>query len=513
MLVYDTLGVSASPPTPTEISMSRRVPSRRIQILAACSLLAAAFLVTGCATNPATGRRQLSLVSQSRELQIGRESDPAVIVEYGLYGDSTVQRYVDTIGQKLAHVSHLPGLAWHFRVLDSPVVNAFAIPGGYIYITRGILAYLNSEAQLAGVLGHEIGHVTARHSAQQMTRSEIAGVGLLVGSLVSSTIRSYSGLAQQGLGLLFLSYSRDNETQADELGIEYATRTGFDPRQIPPTYAMLKRISERQGDRLPGFLSTHPDPGDREIRTNQLAQAAVGANRRDLLVNAPEYRRRIEGLVFGDDPRAGYFEANRFYHPDLGIQMIFPDGWKTQNLPSAVVASSEPLGAGMQLAIDDAPDSNATPEQFVQSLRAGNKILDYAGRPESFRDFQAWVGSILVEGQGGKSELVACFARYKPGQFLVVLGQVRSVNDQAADLIRASMRSLARLRDPEKLSVTADRVRSVNVRQGDIFSNVVASLGPQALSVEDTAILNNLRAASSVPSGTSIKIVQKGKHP
>src|SRR5437867_9497674 len=123
---------------------------------------------------------------------MGREADPAVIAEYGLYGDSTVQHYVDSIGQKLAAVSQLPNLAWHFRVLDSPVVNAFAIPGGYIYITRGILAYLNSEAQLAGVLGHEIGHVTARHTAQQMTRTQIAGLGLIAGTLFVGAFRPYS---------------------------------------------------------------------------------------------------------------------------------------------------------------------------------------------------------------------------------------------------------------------------------------------------------------------------------
>ena len=260
--------------------------------------IVAALACAGCATNPATGKRQISFVSTSKEAEIGRESDPAVIQEYGLYSDSTVGHYVDSVGQKLAAVSHLPTIGWHFRVLDSPVVNAFAIPGGYIYITRGILAYLNSEAQLAGVLGHEIGHVTARHSAQQITRSQIASVGLLAGAVFVGALRPYTGLASQGLGLLFLKYSRDNETQADELGVGYATRAGYDPRVIPTTYAMLKRVGERQGDQLPGFLSTHPAPGDREIRTNQLAQAAVAGGRRDLDIGAARYRARIEGLVY-----------------------------------------------------------------------------------------------------------------------------------------------------------------------------------------------------------------------
>src|SRR5439155_6047634 len=179
---------SSLPPRPWERDMPRC--SCRAVVLAPAALLAVlALALGGCATNPATGKRQISLVSTSKELEIGRKSDPAVAAEYGLYGDSTVQRYVDSVGQRLGSISHLPTLGWHFRVLDSPVVNAFAIPGGYIYITRGILAYLNSEAQLAGVLGHEIGHVTARHSAQQITRSQIAGVGLLVGTVFVGALR------------------------------------------------------------------------------------------------------------------------------------------------------------------------------------------------------------------------------------------------------------------------------------------------------------------------------------
>src|SRR6267143_3907764 len=434
-----------------------------------------AFLFAGCATNPATGKRQFSFVSTSKETEMGRESDPAVIEQYGLYGDSAVQHYVDSVGQKLASVSHLPTLGWHFRVLDSPVV-------------------------------------TARHSAQQITRSQIAGVGLLASMFVGA-LRPYTGYAQEGLGLLFLKYSRDNETQADELGVAYATRAGWDPREIPSTYAMLKRVGERQGAQLPGFLSTHPDPGDREIRTSQLARAAVAGGRRDLKIEAPRYRSRIEGLVFGDDPRAGYFVENRFYHPGFGIQMIFPDGWKSVNLPSSVVATNSSLGAVMKLTLEYSKDTAATPEQFVQSLITNKKILDASGRAENFRDYPAWIGQIIANGEGGTQTLIAGLVRYKPGQFLQVLGRTPSAGDVASEQILASIRSLAALRDPERLNVTADRVDVVTTDRAGTFSDVVSRLGPQALSLEETAILNNLRATATVASGTPIKIVRKGRHP
>jgi predicted Zn-dependent protease len=478
------------------------------------SFLLILVALTGCATNPATGKRMISLVSTSKEAQMGRESDPAVIEQYGLYGDSTVARYVDGVGQRLVAVSELPTLGWHFRVVDSPVVNAFAIPGGYVYITRGILGYLNSEAQLAGVLGHEIGHVTARHTAQQITQQQLWGAGLLASAVFVGALRPYTGLAAQGLGLLFLKYSRSDESQADELGVRYSTKAGYDPRVMPTTYAMLKRIGERQGDNLPGFLSTHPDPGDREIRVSQLAQAAMAGGRRDLEIDAPRYRTRIEDLVYGDDPRAGYFVNNRFLHPDLGIEMIFPDGWKNANQPSSVVSANTSIGGAMELTLQRAKEgTDPDPARFVQTLLDDKKVLEATGKVETFRDFPAWVGQVVTNGDEGQKRLIAAFVRFRPGQFLQVLGQSRTPGDVASEQILASIRSIATLRDAAAKDVTPDRLHVVVVDRPGTFSDVVGRLGPQALSVEDTAILNNMRATSTIEAGTPIKIVRRGKHP
>lgn len=467
--------------------------------------------IGGCATNPVTGKKQISLVSEGKELQMGAEADPAVISEYGLYSDQEVQRYVDGIGQKLAKVSHLPSIAWHFRVLDSPVVNAFAIPGGYIYITRGILAYMNSEAQLAGVLGHEIGHVTARHSAQQITRQQIAGIGVLAGAVFVSAFRPYSGIAQQGLGLLFLKYSRDNETQADELGVGYTSKAGYDPREIPATYATLKRIGERAGSSLPNFLSTHPDPGDREIRTTQLASAAAASAHRELRIDASLYRARIDGIVFGDDPRAGYFVANRFYHPDLKFQLIFPQGWQTANQPSQVVAANQSAGAVMQLTLVKSQDASLSPSDYVASLQKKGEILQANGRSENFRDYPAWLGTVTAQTEGGSQEFIACWARTKPGEFIQVLGQAKS--QSAADQIFASARSIAALTDPARINVTPDVVVIRPAPRTAAFSDLWASMGGGALSLEDGAILNSTRPGTVIQSGTPVKTVKKGNHP
>src|SRR5918992_4887595 len=206
--------------------------------------LVAAILTTACATNPVTGKREISFMSEAKEIAVGRELDAEVRQQMGLYEDEELQRYVSELGMELARRSQRPNLPWSFAILDSPAVNAFALPGGFIYITRGILPYLDNEAQLVGVLGHEIGHVTARHSAQQYTRGVGTSIGVLVGSIFVPQVRPFGDLAEGGLGVLFLKFGRDDELQADALGAEYAAGGGWDPAQVPAFLTTLARISE-----------------------------------------------------------------------------------------------------------------------------------------------------------------------------------------------------------------------------------------------------------------------------
>src|SRR5262245_49216545 len=200
--------------------------------------LAAAF---GCAKNPVTGKREIVLVSQSQEIAMGQESHLQVREEYGFVDHASSQTYIQTVGRKLAAVSHRPELEWHFTVVDSPVVNAFAIPGGYVYLTRGILAYIRSEAELAAVMGHEIGHVTARHTVRQLTRTQLTQIGLGVGGALSHTFGQFGDLANSAVGVLFLRFSRDDEREADRLGIEYAAKAGYDPREVSYFFEVLRQ--------------------------------------------------------------------------------------------------------------------------------------------------------------------------------------------------------------------------------------------------------------------------------
>jgi len=229
--------------------------------------LAAVLGITACMTNPATGKKQISLVGEGQEVEIGRQADQQVVAQIGLYQDQKVQDYVSALGKKLAAASERPNLPWSFKVVDDPAVNAFALPGGFIYVTRGLMTHLQSEAELVAVMGHEIGHVTARHGADQMTKSQLANIGLGVGAILSGH-EELVGLASQGLGLLFLKYGRDDERQADDLGLRYLVHAGYDPRPMGDVFDTLERVSASEGGgKVPTWLSTHPAPGDRRRST------------------------------------------------------------------------------------------------------------------------------------------------------------------------------------------------------------------------------------------------------
>ncbi len=343
---------------------------------AVLAVVLAAFLgLTGlsCSTNPATGQRQLSLIGEEQEVAMGREADQQVSQSMGLYPDEELQRYVNAVGQRLAAESERPNLPWTFRVIDDPAINAFALPGGFVYLTRGIMTYFNNEAEMASVLGHEIGHVTARHSVEQISRQQLAGLGLGIGMILSPELREFGDLAQAGMGLLFLKYGRDDERQADALGLRYMVREDYDPAQMPNVFETLARVSQAgESQRLPSFLSTHPDPGARAQRIRGVLgeseyQTAVARIARE------DYMGRLDGTVFGEDPRQGFFEGNAFYHPELRFSLRFPEGWKTVNQRSVVAAISPREDAVVVLQLANVSSAEAGAREFFnqRGLRAG----------------------------------------------------------------------------------------------------------------------------------------------
>jgi predicted Zn-dependent protease len=471
--------------------------------------LSIALVLASCATNPVTGKKELSLVSFEREIQIGKEGHQAILAEYGQYDDPKLAAYVDSVGQALARVSHRPSLGWTFTVLDDPVVNAFATAGGYVYITRGIMAHLNSEAQLAGVLGHEIGHITARHTAQRITQQQIAGVGLTLAAALSQEFARYSDAAQSALGLMLLKYGRDDENQADELGVEYSAGANFDPREIPGTYRMLARVGERSGQRLPAFLSTHPDPGDREVRTRRLAQAAAGG-KTSLVVASRGYLQRLDGLIYGKDPRQGYFEGDTYYHPQLAFTIAFPAGWQHQDSRASVMAGAPDRGAAMEVKLADA--GTMSPSAYANDLMRRGRVVDASGATETFEGLPAWVGRLAARGQSGEViTFAATFVRLAPEHMIQMLGRSNAPGDADDQRIVASMRSFRKLTDRARLTATPDRVHIVKAKTTGSFESVIASFGPEAVDSTDVSIINNIEPGAEVRAGELLKIVEPGR--
>src|SRR2546430_4329575 len=336
------------------------------------ALVAAGLLFAGCARNPATGKNELMLVSESQEIQMGQQADSQVIASIGLYPDQALQSYIMDLGKKLAATSERPNLPWTFRVVDDPSVNAFAIPGGFVYVTRGILAHMTNEAELATVVGHEIGHVTARHTAHQISREQVANLGLAIGSIASSQVGKYAGLAGQALSVLFLKFSRENENTADALGVRYSSRANYDSRQMDSVMSMLDRIESGSGGRLPEWLATHPNPGNRIEHINQvLAQTKVDFS--GATVNRDGFERRLDGMIFGPNPREGFFKGTEFYHPDLKFRMSFPSGWQTMNTKSAVAAQSPQQDAVIEVTLAQGSNADQAARSFLsqQGVQAG----------------------------------------------------------------------------------------------------------------------------------------------
>ncbi len=347
-------------------------------MLSACGLVLL-WLLAGCAVNPVTGHSDFVLMSEDQEIAIGREEHPKILKQFGQVAMPELQTYVQSVGERLAANSHRPELVYRFTVLDSSEVNAFALPGGYIYITRGLLAYLNSEAELAAVLGHEIGHVTARHAVRQYSTAAATGI---IGSILAAQVgvQGAHDLANVLGTALVRGYGREHELESDRLGAEYLARAGYDPQAMLRVIGVLKnqelfekQLAQEEG-REPhiyhGVFATHPDNDQRlQEVVNAAHQFRTTAGLDD---NREAFLKHIEGLAFGDSEREGVRRGHNFYHGGLGFALSFPAGWKVDNLPTRIIARPPGGDALLQITTEDL-NRHISPSEFLtQRLHLGS---------------------------------------------------------------------------------------------------------------------------------------------
>lgn len=463
--------------------------------------LAALFAFAACSTNPVTGRRELSLISESQEISMGLAAAQDISASIGLVPDSGLQQYVRGLGLNLARTSERPQLPWSFTVIDDPMVNAFALPGGPIFVTRGILAHMNSEAELVSVLGHEIGHITARHSVSQMSRAQLAQIGLVAAVIVKPELMEFGNLASQGLGLLFMKFGRDDETQSDELGFKYMTAAGYDPAQMTAMFRTLGRLSAGAQGRVPEWMSTHPDPGNRVQATERrIAATTLPAN---LKVERESFLRRTDGLVFGDNPRQGYFREQLFLHPDLRFQFNFPSGWKTANQMTQVVGASQQEDAIVVLthAGEKTPSAALTEFDAIEGVQAGrSSSVSVNGLP-------AVSASFTASTQNGTLRGWVTFVSLDGGTFRLLTYTSSDRFGAYDSIMRTSVNSFRRLTDQAALSVQPARVALVRTTRAMTIPEFDRAY-PSSISAVQLALINGLEPGATIPSGTLMKRVR-----
>jgi predicted Zn-dependent protease len=462
-------------------------------------------VAAACATNPATGKKDLVLVSEAQEIEMGDAADQQVRRDLGLYQDESLAAYVSGIGLRLAGSSERPHLPWKIQVVDSPVVNAFATPGGYVYLTRGILAYMDSEAAMVGILGHEIGHITARHSVQQISRAQLAGLGVGVGAMVVPEVRPFGDLLESGLGLLFLKFSRDDEREADSLGVRYSLAAGYDPTEMAAFFQVLDRLGDSSGEGIPTWLSTHPDPEDREQRILQLATAG-----QELAVREEEFKGHLEGLIYGENPREGFLDDNRFKHPELRFQVDFPAGWKVKNTRQAVYAASPDKDAAIQLTGSQV-GAGTRPERHAASFFQQHGLESGTGERTRVGGFPAYRVPFRANSSAGVLIGEAGFVIDGETAYEILGYTPQQLYRRHRDTFLRVIGSFARLTDRASLEVQPRRIALYRVPRTMLVRAALAQSGAEEDLFSELALLNNLELDERADTGTLLKTVKGGK--
>ncbi len=471
--------------------------------------VAVALLLSGCAVNPVTGERDFALVSESDEIEQGRRFHAQVVRQYGVYDDPALQAYVKDLGQRLARASHRAHLKFEFTVLDSPEINAFALPGGYIYVTRGIMAYLDSEAELAGVLGHEIGHVTARHSVRQQAGQVATGLlGVLIGAATGE-----SGLVDlsQAIGTgIVRGYGRDHELEADRLGAEYLHAIGHDPDVMLDVIGVLKDqetyevARAKQEGREPnvyhGVFSTHPRNDERLKTVVRAARKLSAQDYRD--ANQAAYYRRIDGLAWGPSARHGVIDGRRFLHPELRFAIDLPVGWQIVNSDAFLQARDPDSEAIVQVGVVD----RKADESLAQLLRR----LTRDGELEVDSTRYGALAEIRVSARGGQQPALLGAIALDGLRVLTLLGTAPE-NRFAAQRARllAVNESFTRLDQAAVDAIRIKRLRIVDAGRYPTFAALAQASALERNAEDQLRLLNRAYPDGDIRARARVKTVRR----
>ncbi len=463
--------------------------------------------LTGCATNPVTGKSDFVMMSEEQELALGRQEHQKVMQQFKAVDDPELQAYVTRLGEELAAKSHRDNLVYHFTVLDTPMFNAFALPGGYIYITRGIMAHMVSESQLVGVLGHEIGHVTARHSVRRHASASLAGILGAVATAATGN-RAVGDLSNILGGAAIAGYGRKHELEADRLGAEYLARTNYDPTEMIKTIEILKFHEEYETARAKAegrqpqtyhLFSTHPRNDTRlQELIDETKQYQTGPARQP---DDEAFLKRMDGLVYGHGEDQGVLRGNKFYHKDLDLFVEFPRDWRVENLSDRLLATSKTNDSIFQLRLQDL-NKKQTPEQFLK--QAFKRVDD--GQTMRIDGEAAYSGVVSSQTPWGQkpTRAAAIFRDSKK----VFIAQAASKTGLPGDAFFDTVESMRRLHSNEKKLARARHVKIIRARKGDTFAKLAKKSALTNYAEDQLRLINGLYPDGEPTPGQLIKIVQ-----
>ncbi|WP_308363694.1 MULTISPECIES: M48 family metalloprotease [unclassified Microbulbifer] len=469
--------------------------------------------IAGCAFNPATNRPDLVLMSESREIEIGREMHQKLVKSTPIYNDPVLNAYVEHVGQKVAAASDRPDLEYHFTIIDSQDINAFALPGGYVYINRGLLTYLHSEAEMAAVLAHEVGHITARHAVRQKTAATGAGVASVLSVLVTGS-GVVGDVANLWTTAAVKGYGRDMELEADRFGAQYMYNAGYDPQAMINVIALLKdqetfsrrraRVEGKKQQTYHGVFSSHPR---NDIRLKEVV-AAAGELPEDKKVTKVEYyREKTDGLVYGQNARQS--EKNRYNHKRLGFSLLFPEGWKVENQREAIVGIAPDNSATITLKVDRR-NSNQPPDMALRETYDVRR-LEQDEQLQQYR-LQGHTGKLPKAGNEDPDRVALIFYGSRQYIFEGKINKLPEGEEKAGEeydnLFLTSIRSFRPLRKSDIIQPNVKRVRYVKANEKTTFASLARHMEIGEYAEEQLRLLNGYFPRGEPKPGEWIKIVQ-----
>jgi predicted Zn-dependent protease len=465
------------------------------------------IITGGCAINPVTGKKQFVLISESREIAMGKESDPQVMAYFGLYDNPTLQNFITQKGLQMAAISHRPKLAYEFKIVDSPIINAFAVPGGYVYFTRGIMAQFNNEAEFAGVLGHEIGHITARHAVIQQRNTLLGQIGIIAGVILVPELAQFVDPLSYGMQLALMSFGRDAERQSDKLGVEYSSRIGYDASEMAGFFGTLERKQVAAGTQdVPEFLSTHPSPEERQATVEELADEWQDKlNMTNAKIDRDSYLKRIDGMIIGENPRNGFVENGVFFLPSMKILFPIPVGWKLQNSPQQVQMTPDNGEALLMLTLS----AGTSLEDAANNILVNYKLEKVESKMENINGLDALTMIADQKQEQDTIRVISTLIRFEGNIFnLMGITEISKFSNYTPSF-QATIDNFEELKESEKLNRKPDVVHIKTLPNQMTLQAALQYFNIPSNQFDKIAILNEMMLSDRLDVGTLIKVVGK----